>query len=310
MTRFNPEDVPNLRVLVVGDAMMDRYWFGDVERVSPEAPVPVLKVTREENRLGGAANVALNAKHLGARVTLMTCAGADEASSSLDKLLRDAEIDRAFVWDNQLTTIVKLRLVGRSQQLVRADFDATPDGELLKVMSRKFTEALSDHDVVIFSDYGKGNLSRISELIAECNRQGKPSLVDPKGVDFEKYSGAVFITPNKNELRQVLGSWASEDDLREKALKLLNRLRLKGLLLTRSEEGMSLFMENGLSVDIPAEAKEVFDVTGAGDTCIAVMAVMIGLGQGLEYSARIANKAAGRVVGKFGTASISLHELF
>jgi rfaE bifunctional protein kinase chain/domain len=295
-------------VLVVGDVMLDRYWFGEVSRISPEAPVPVVKVQRTEERPGGAANVARNAKALGARVTLLSVVGTDEAGRALEHLLASSGIDTSLLEDPELDTTVKLRVVGRQQQLLRVDFETWPNHEVLQSKLAEFEARLNGTDVVILSDYGKGGLTHITEMIRLARAAGKPVLVDPKGDDYVRYSGATLLTPNRAELRQVTGTWRDEDDLAQRAGRLRRELRLDALLLTRSEEGMTLFREEG-STHVPASAREVFDVSGAGDTVIATLAVMLASGVGVVDAMRIANHAAGIVVGKLGTAVVELDEL-
>ncbi len=297
------------RVLVVGDAMLDRYWFGAVDRISPEAPVPVVRVNREEERLGGAANVALNVKTLGAQATLVTVVGTDEPARRLRELLEERGVTALLGSDAQLFTIVKLRVIGRAQQLIRVDFENQPDHEVLASMAAEYERVLPEHDAVLFSDYGKGGLTHIPGMIEKARALGKPVLVDPKGSDYSRYAGATVITPNRTELAQVIGAWSSPAQLEARAEKLRHELGLEGLLLTRSEEGMSLFDANG-HAQVPAEAREVFDVTGAGDTVIATMAAMLACGLGLRDALTFANRAGGIVVGKFGTASVSYDELF
>lgn len=296
------------RILIVGDVMLDRYWFGDVSRISPEAPVPVVKVEKSEERPGGAANVARNIAALGARASLLSVVGADEAGASLARLLADAQIDASLHEDAQLNTTVKLRVLGRQQQLLRIDFENMPTHEVLQAKLAEFAERLPHCDVLILSDYGKGGLTHIGEMIRLARAAGKPVLVDPKGDDYGRYAGATIVTPNRAELREVVGRWGSEDDLHARVARLRKELGLEALLLTRSEEGMSLFSAAGV-VHEPALAREVFDVSGAGDTVIATMAVMLASGQTLEQAMRWANRAAGVVVGKLGTATCSLEEL-
>jgi len=301
------------RVLVVGDAMLDRYWFGAVDRISPEAPVPVVRVTREEERLGGAANVALNVQTLGAQATLMTVVGDDEPARRLRALLEQQGVHTLLGQDPKLYTIVKLRVIGRAQQLIRIDFENQPDHEVLAGMLGDYEAALPGHDAVLFSDYGKGGLTHIPRMIELARAAGKPVLVDPKGSDYSRYAGATVITPNRAELAQVIGAWASEAELHARAHALRERLGLDGLLLTRSEEGMSLFDAPGGAPghqQVPAQAREVFDVTGAGDTVIATLAALLASGLALREAMPLANKAGGIVVGKFGTASVSHAELF
>jgi D-glycero-beta-D-manno-heptose-7-phosphate kinase len=301
-------DTSRARILVVGDVMLDRYWFGDVARISPEAPVPVVKVERVEERPGGAANVARNCAALGAKVVLLSVVGADEAGQSLAKLLAASDIDASLHEDVQLNTTVKLRVIGRQQQLLRIDFENSPAHEVLEAKLAEFARRLPDCDVVILSDYGKGGLAHIGEMIQVARTAGKPVLVDPKGDDYARYAGVSVITPNRAELREVIGRWRDEADLKQRAEKLRHDLDIGALLLTRSEEGMSLFSGDGV-VNEPALAREVFDVSGAGDTVIATQAVMMASGVGLADSMRLANRAAGVVVGKLGTAVCTLDEL-
>ncbi len=297
------------RVLVVGDAMLDRYLFGDVERISPEAPVPVVKVTREEARLGGAANVALNVKSLGAHATLLTVVGNDEPATKLQRLLQSHGIESIVGQDAKLYTCVKLRVIGRAQQLVRVDFENLPDHEILADMLSDFARVVGQFDAVLFSDYGKGGLAHIPRMIELARAAGKHVLIDPKGNDYSRYAGATVITPNRAELTQVIGGWSSAAQLTEKVQTLRREQRLDALLLTRSEEGMSLFDAAG-ELHVPAQAREVFDVTGAGDTVIATMASMLAAGLDLRAALPVANRAGGIVVGKFGTATVSYAELF
>ncbi len=302
-----PDTAP-ARVLIVGDVMLDRYWFGEVSRISPEAPVPVVKVERVEERPGGAANVARNVAALGARAMLLSVVGNDEAGRSLTRLLEAEGISCSLHEDAQLSTTVKLRVIGRQQQLLRIDFETWPAHEVLRAKLAEFESRLPECDVVILSDYGKGGLTHIADMIRSARAAGKPVLVDPKGEDYSRYAGATLLTPNRSELRQVVGRWASEEELAEKAQQLRARLALEALLVTRSEDGMTLFGASG-SVHEPALAREVYDVSGAGDTVIATMAVMLACGLDLGSAMRLANRAAGIVVGKLGTATCTLAEL-
>lgn len=301
-------DTSKARVLVVGDVMLDRYWFGDVGRISPEAPVPVAKIERTEDRPGGAANVARNCVALGAQTSLLSVVGADEAGQCLAKLLTEAGIDASLHEDAKLNTTVKLRVVARQQQLIRIDFENSPDHEVLKAKLAEFQQRLADCDVVILSDYGKGGLTHITEMIRLAKAAGKPVLVDPKGDDYSRYAGVSVITPNRSELREVVGRWQDEADLTAKAEALRQSLGLEALLLTRSEEGMTLFSAAGQTHQ-SALAREVYDVSGAGDTVIGTMAVMLASGASLAEAMALANRAAGIVVAKLGTAVATLEEM-
>ena len=303
------EQLAKARVLVVGDAMLDRYWYGAVDRISPEAPVPVVRVTRTEERVGGAANVASNIVALGAQASLLTVVGDDEASHQLEKLVANAGIMPYFGRDAKLKTTVKLRVIGRQQQLIRLDFENTPENEVLASQSSTFEKLCPTHDAVLFSDYGKGCLTHISTMIDYAKAAGKVVLVDPKGSDYSRYKNASIITPNRAELEQVIGTWTTEAELQTKAHQLRTSLNLQALLLTRSEAGMTLFDAQG-QLHVPAVAREVFDVTGAGDTVIATLAALTAAGMSLRDAVPIANQAGGIVVGKFGTATVSFEELF
>ena len=303
------EQLTQAQVLVVGDVMLDRYWYGAVDRISPEAPVPVVRVTREENRLGGCANVAYNVVSLGAHASLLSVVGDDDASHLLEDLVAKTGIAPHLGRDAQLKTTVKLRVIGRQQQLLRVDFENTPQTEVLASQSAQFASLLPAHAVVLFSDYGKGGLAHVSQMIGAARAAGKVVLIDPKGSDYSRYAGASCITPNRAELQQVIGEWSSEDDLRHKAHALREQLHLDALLLTRSEEGMTLFDAQG-ELHVSAQAREVFDVTGAGDTVIATLATMVASGLSLREAMPLANRAGGIVVGKFGTATVSFEELF
>jgi len=296
-------------VLVVGDIMLDRYWFGDVSRISPEAPVPVVLIRDEDQRLGGAANVAWNCVELKARTRLLSVVGRDEPGRALERLLKKKRVTASLHHDASLSTTQKLRVIGRRQQLLRIDFEKPPSREVLATKLADFKRAVPDCDVVILSDYGKGGLHHIAEMIRSARRAGKRVLVDPKGDDYSRYRGASIITPNVAELRDVVGSWRDEKDLRGRAQALRAKLSLEALLLTRGEAGMTLFLKNRI-LNVKAEAREVFDVTGAGDTVIAALAVMLAAGSRLEAAVRIANRAAGIVVGKLGTAAAKYDELF
>jgi len=304
-----PAQMRRARVLVAGDVMLDRYWFGEVSRISPEAPVPVVKVDRVEERPGGAANVARNVAALAAKASLLSVVGRDEAGRCLRQLLKRDRIAASLHDDPTISTTVKLRVIGRRQQLLRADFETPPSHEVLASKLKDFERLLKNCDVVILSDYGKGGLAHIARMIALARRHNKPVLVDPKGEDYSRYRGATLVTPNRAELQAVVGGWSSEAALTAKAQNLRQRLGIGGMLVTRSEEGMTLYRRDS-RLHVLAQAREVYDVSGAGDTVIATIAVMLAAGQNLESAVRIANRAAGIVVGKFGTAVVRPDELF
>ena len=298
-------------MLVVGDVMLDRYWYGDVSRISPEAPVPVVLVNekKEELRLGGAANVAHNCAALRARTTLLSVVGNDDAGRKLERLLKKNGVDARLHRDRSIRTTEKLRVIGRQQQLLRMDFERTPSGEVLASKLNQYRAALPECDVVVLSDYGKGGMTHIGQMIQLARRAKKRVLVDPKGDDYSRYRGASVITPNRAELRDVVGAWQDEADLARRAESLRRKLGLEALLVTRGNEGMTLFRP-GRKLHIKTEAREVFDVTGAGDTVIAALAVMLAAGAKLEAAVRAANRAAGIVVGKLGTAVATYQEMF
>ncbi len=305
---MQPPDTSKARILVVGDVMLDRYWFGEVSRISPEAPVPIVKVERVEERPGGAANVARNAAALGAQAMLLSVVGADEAGKTLTRLLEAEGIEASLHEDAKLSTTVKLRVIGRQQQLLRIDFETWPAHEVLRAKLAEYQQRLARCDAVILSDYGKGGLAHIAEMIQFARAAGKLVLVDPKGEDFARYAGATLLTPNRAELRQVIGRWANDAELTEKVQRLRADLGLEALLVTRSEEGMTLFSAAGMQHEA-AVAREVYDVSGAGDTVIATLAVMLACGIDLGEAMRFANRAGGIVVGKFGTAVVTIEEL-
>lgn len=298
------------RILVVGDVMLDRYWYGDVSRISPEAPVPIVKIEpdRTKETAGGAANVATNAAALGASVALLSVVGDDEPGRKLAELLKNAGVSASLHRDSEIATTVKLRVIGKRQQMLRIDFETQPGHEVLLDKLAEYRRMIADRDVLILSDYGKGGLAHIAQMIEIARTQGKTVLVDPKGDDYTRYRNATVVTPNLVELREVVGSWKSEDELTRKAQGLREQLGLEALLVTRSEEGMTLY-EPGKVRHEPARAREVFDVSGAGDTVIATLGVMLGAGLPLEDAVAIANQAAGIVVGKLGTAVVHPQEL-
>ena len=309
MNTPSKQQLAKARVLVVGDAMLDRYWHGAVDRISPEAPVPVVKVSREEERIGAAANVAYNVVTLGAQASFLGVVGDDEPGRRLEALLRETGIATHLKRDPGLRTTVKLRVIGRHQQLLRMDFENEPDHEALASQTEAFAQLLPAHDAVLFSDYGKGGLAHIGSMIRTARHSGKAVMVDPKGSDYSRYAGATVITPNRSELQQVVGAWRSDDELREKAQQLREHLRLDALLVTLGEDGMTLF-DGQAELHVHAQAREVFDVTGAGDTVIATLAALVAAGMSPREAVPLANKAGGIVVGKFGTATVSYEELF
>lgn len=302
-------DFSKARILVVGDLMLDRYWVGEVDRISPEAPVPIVKVGQQQDRLGGAANVARNIASLGGQASLMGVVGDDDAGRRLRSLLKDDGIADRLVVDQDFQTTLKLRVLGRQQQLIRLDFEAQPTHEALRNKREEFRAALSEADLVVMSDYGKGGLSHIVDLIGLAREMGRPILVDPKGDDYSRYRGATLLTPNRSEFFQVAGRPHDEEDLRARAEQLRQSLGLAHLLVTRSEEGMTLFSEAD-QLHVPAQAREVFDVSGAGDTVIATLAVAMASGLAMAEAVHLANRAGGIVVGKLGTATVTHQELF
>ena len=297
------------RVLIAGDVMLDRYWFGEVNRISPEAPVPVVRIERREDRLGGAANVARNAAALGASTALLGVVGTDEAGDMVQLLLQRAGIGSRLNRDPAISTVIKLRVIGRQQQLLRIDFEEPPSDAVLRDKLTQFNVLAPQYDVIVLSDYAKGSLVNVREMIGIGHRLGKKVLVDPKGEDFSLYTGAYLLTPNKSELRRVIGSWSSEAQLTEKAQQLRAALQLEALLVTRSEEGMTLYTAQEVA-HMPAQAREVYDVSGAGDTVIATLAVMLAAGHPMATAVATANRAGGIVVGKLGTATVTPEELF
>ena len=297
------------KVLVVGDLMLDRYWHGGTSRISPEAPVPVVHVNENEERAGGACNVALNIATLGAQCTVMGLCGDDDAANTLENILENANVTPQFVRMSENATVTKLRVMSRSQQLMRLDFEDGFIGQDLSELEKVFAEQLTAHNIVVCSDYGKGSLRQVKRLIELCNEKNIPVLVDPKGSDFEKYAGASLITPNLAEFEAVVGACETEDELVEKANTLAEKFNIEALLVTRSEHGMSLMQQGYDPVHIPTQAREVFDVTGAGDTVISTLAASLGAGVSLERAMLLSNLAAGIVVGKSRTASVGLQEL-
>jgi D-beta-D-heptose 7-phosphate kinase/D-beta-D-heptose 1-phosphate adenosyltransferase len=295
-------------VLVVGDVMLDRYWHGGTSRISPEAPVPVVRVDQIEDRPGGAANVALNIAALGAPASLVGVTGEDEAAESLSASLSAAGVKAHFQRIAHQPTIVKLRVMSRHQQLLRIDFEEPFATDPLQ-MSADVDALLTGVKVLVLSDYGKGALQNHQALIAAARQRQIPVLADPKGKDFSRYRGASLITPNLNEFEAIVGRCVDEADLVAKGAALMADLELGALLVTRGEHGMTLLRADHPPLHLPARAREVFDVTGAGDTVISTLAAAIAAGEELPHAVALANLAAGIVVGKLGTAAISAPEL-
>lgn len=308
MKGFPAQAISQVKVLVVGDVMLDRYWFGEVERISPEAPVPVVHVARREDRLGGAANVARNAVALGAQVTLAGIVGRDEPGTKVHDMLTLANIQTCLVDDGDHPTTLKMRVLGRQQQMVRVDFEEMPSLNCVTSLTKQVLDLIEAHDVLVLSDYAKGTLGQVTELIAAARRLGVPTLVDPKGSDYSRYQGASLVTPNRSEMQLAVGHWADEKDLGKRAQALRVQLSLEALLVTRSEQGMSLFLEESRH-DVAAQAHEVFDVSGAGDTVLATLAVIKATGATWEQAMQWANRAGGIVVGKLGTSTITAKEM-
>jgi D-beta-D-heptose 7-phosphate kinase/D-beta-D-heptose 1-phosphate adenosyltransferase len=296
-------------VLVVGDIMLDRYWYGPTQRISPEAPVPVVKINQDEHRPGGAANVALNIASIGGRVTLIGITGKDEAAQHLQKKLSALNIHCEFDQQANIPTITKLRVMSRNQQLIRLDFEESLSDVDKTLLEEKVATQLVNHDLLLLSDYSKGTLSEVQNLIAIAKKQGKAVLVDPKGTDFERYRGATLLTPNLSEFEAVVGECKTENDIVSKGQALLVKLDLEAMLVTRSEQGMTLLRRDHDEFHLPTRAREVYDVTGAGDTVIATLALAIAAKAEYTQASALANISAGIVVGKLGTSTVSEAEL-
>lgn len=297
------------RILVVGDLILDKYIHGDSSRLSPEAPVPVVLSAMEEYRMGGAANVALNAKSIGAEVDLLGVVGEDEEGKVLIERIIESGIAANIIQAPDSTTVTKLRILSQHQQLLRVDRECGFKNFDFDVLVSKYRKLLENIDCVIISDYGKGSISDARLLIDIARSSDIPVLVDPKGNDYDKYYGATALTPNLSEFALVGGDISSEKSMEDSAASLINRLALDFMLVTRSEDGMSLYSNKTETLHVPTQAIEVYDVTGAGDTVVAVMGVSIAAGFSWEISMRLANYAAGIVVGRIGTDSVSFHEL-
>ncbi len=295
--------------MVVGDVMLDRYWYGTATRISPEAPVPAVHVQDVEERPGGAGNVAVNLAALGARATLIGSVGQDEAAATLKDLLRAQGVRCHLAQSPDRATVTKVRVVSRRQQLIRLDFEDGGAGEAVAIDDSVWRAALAEADVVVFSDYGKGTLVGISDLVRQAKEAGKPVLVDPKGTAFARYRGASVLSPNLAEFEAVVGECHDLDILAARGRALCRELALDALLITRGELGMTLIETEREPLHLPARAREVYDVTGAGDTVVAVLAAALAAGQSLSEGTALANEAAGLVVGKMGTATVSAAEL-
>jgi D-beta-D-heptose 7-phosphate kinase/D-beta-D-heptose 1-phosphate adenosyltransferase len=308
MTLKLPDFAP-ARVLVVGDLILDSYWQGGTSRISPEAPVPVVHVQQCENRPGGAGNVAINIAELGANVILDGLIGNDDAGRQLTAVLQHDRVDCRFCPSDDVSTITKMRVLSRHQQLIRLDFEEFRDNAPVDDLLERYTAALADVDVVVLSDYAKGALLKVDEMISRARLAGKPVLVDPKGSDFGRYRGATLLTPNRSEFESIVGECRDEAEFAERAAALLQRLDIDALLITRSEQGMSLLARGESITHFPARAREVFDVTGAGDTVISVLAAALAAGEPLAQAAALANEAAGIAVAKLGAVAVTPAEL-
>ncbi|MDI9336394.1 MAG: PfkB family carbohydrate kinase [Gammaproteobacteria bacterium] len=300
--------INKVHVLVVGDAMLDRYWYGKVERISPEAPVPVLEVSKMEDRLGGCCNAAKNIVDFGAQATVLIPLGMDKTAAELENLLTCAQISVLKCEDKDFTSTLKLRMVGYRQQLLRADFESKPSEQLIHEQTKIFASIYKNFEVILFSDYGKGALVDVQSMIKMAGDSGRQILVDPKGSDFSKYYGATVITPNVSELRNVVGTWNSEGELDVLVQNLREQYQFTHLLLTRGEDGVKLYDDEGAMM-IPSLARDVYDVTGAGDTVISILATLLATGMSVREAVWWANRAAGIVVGKFGTSTVSYYEI-
>ena len=303
------DQIAGIRVLVVGDTMLDRYWTGTVDRISPEAPVPVVNVQQVDERAGGAGNVAANIASLGAGSQLLSFVGDDDAGRRVNSILEMAGVDRHLHIDPKSRTTEKLRIVSRNQQLLRADFEDRPDPDLLARSVTDFKELLNGTDVVVISDYGKGGLANVVEMIGVAKERGVPVVVDPKGRDFTRYFDATMVTPNRQEFESITGVPVNSPKFAQAAAELVESAGLEGLLVTLGADGMILFLANGDVIRQEARVREVYDVSGAGDTVVAVIAVAIGLKLDWTLSLELATRGASAVVGRFGTSVVKLADL-
>ena len=302
-------DLSQIHVLVVGDVMLDQYWFGAVERISPEAPVPIVAVDHGDKRGGGAANVALNVVGMGAKCTLVSVTGDDAHANQLQQMMESQGIRVVFIKDKNYDTTVKQRVISRNQQLIRLDFERRPGAELLSRCMSEYEGLVDQAQSVIFSDYGKGCLDNVSEMIVRAKTLNIPVAVDPKGRNFSRYRHASLITPNLAEFERVVGDVVDDEQMNEKAKQLVREIAINHLLVTLSEKGMKLFSNDDSMLYSPARAREVYDVSGAGDTVIACLGTLLASQLKLENILEIANAAAGIVVAKLGTAVANVDEI-
>ena len=303
-------EMKSAKVLVVGDLILDRYWYGATQRISPEAPVPIVRITNVEERIGGAANVAANTASLGARTTLVGMLGCDDRGDTLLELCRACGIETDVVRTQGCPTTVKLRVISQHQQLIRVDFEEKSSVDLSADILAAVRRQLEATDILVVSDYAKGSVTRVPDIIAAAVGADKSIIVDPKGTDFGRYAGATLITPNLREFEAVVGHCPTDREITSKAVDLCRDLDLAAVLVTRGEAGMSLIPASGDAVHLQAQARDVYDVTGAGDTVSAVMAVAMAAGNDFLNAVKMANAAAGLVVGKLGTATVSREEIY
>lgn len=309
MKDFPVAALAQIKILVIGDIMLDRYWFGEVERISPEAPVPVVRVARREDRLGGAANVARNISALGANSSLLGVIGNDEAGDKISQLMAADGIENHLIIDaDGMDTTLKMRVLGRQQQLLRVDFEQGPGALALANIRQRLNEVINNFDLIVLSDYAKGALSEVETLIDIALSNNKPILVDPKGHRYDRYKNSTMVTPNRSEMQEAVGRWENEQDLTNRAQALRQKLALEALLITRSEQGMTLYTESGRQ-HVDTQAQEVFDVSGAGDTVLATLAVARAAGLSWYDAMYWANRAGGIVVEKLGTSTVTAQEL-
>jgi len=306
---MNLPDYKKASILVAGDLMLDRYWNGNTQRISPEAPVPVVLIKGFEERPGGAGNVARSVTALGGQCALAALVGEDESAEQLEKLLLQEKVSLHCIRDSSAKTVAKLRVLSRNQQLIRLDFESEFSDDSVKKLTSAVCDEIERHNVLILSDYKKGALNNIAEIIRKANSVGASIFVDPKGSDFSRYKNVTAITPNQSEFTAVVGEISSEQELLDKGQRLLNELNLSALVITRSEKGVTLIEKSGKIVNVPARAKEVFDVTGAGDTFISVLAASYAANSTFEQAVNIANAAASVVVGKLGAATVTKNEI-